>query len=311
MYKQISLDGELWNYYIYDDGRVYSLSSKKFLSPDTSTGYARVLLCKGRNNRKRINVHTLVGLHFIPNPNNLPIINHKDNNILNNNVDNLEWISYSDNVKSDKCIKHEKIANRIYLEEELATEEWKPFRDGRYWVSNLGRLKNIDTKKILNGHINPVTIYIRDNLFFRDGTKATIPRHHIVWEAFKPEEKIKVLNHIDGNKINNNINNLENISISDNLNHAYRVLQSKRTRKCCGLKLDTRKIEIFFCIGDAAKMVECNEATIRSALNREKQGRSHISHGYKWYNLTEEEYSQGLKSSETIESIIREKDSNE
>lgn len=58
-------------------------------------------------------------------------------------------------------------------------------------------------------------------------------------------------------------------------------------------------------------MVECNEATIRSALNREKQGRSHISHGYKWYNLTEEEYNQGLKSSETIESIIREKDSNE
>ena len=36
-----------------------------------------------------------------------------------------------------------------------------------------------------------------------------------------------------------------------------------------------------------------------------------ISHGYKWYNLTEEEYSQGLKSSETIESIIKEKDFNE
>lgn len=58
-------------------------------------------------------------------------------------------------------------------------------------------------------------------------------------------------------------------------------------------------------------MIGCDEATIRGALNREKQGRSHISHGYKWYNLTEKEYSQSLKSSETIESIIREKDSNE
>jgi hypothetical protein len=37
--------------------------------------------------------HRLVAEAFIPNPNNLEIINHKDGNKLNNNIDNLEWVS--------------------------------------------------------------------------------------------------------------------------------------------------------------------------------------------------------------------------
>lgn len=44
-------------------------------------------------------VHRLIAKIFIPNPNNYPIINHRDNNPLNNNVDNLEWCTQSYNVK--------------------------------------------------------------------------------------------------------------------------------------------------------------------------------------------------------------------
>jgi hypothetical protein len=40
---------------------------------------------------KPFRVHRLVAVAFIPNPDNLPIINHKDENKLNNNADNLEW----------------------------------------------------------------------------------------------------------------------------------------------------------------------------------------------------------------------------
>lgn len=59
-------------------------------------GYYQVNLSK-ENKVKWICVHRLVALAFIPNPNNLPCINHRDENKLNNNIENLEWCSYAYN----------------------------------------------------------------------------------------------------------------------------------------------------------------------------------------------------------------------
>lgn len=59
-------------------------------------GYWTVNLTKYRR-PKRYLVHRLVAITFIPNPNNLPTVNHKDGNRKNNHVSNLEWMSYSDN----------------------------------------------------------------------------------------------------------------------------------------------------------------------------------------------------------------------
>lgn len=53
-------------------------------------GYQGVLL-KANGIFKCELIHRLVATHFIPNPDNLPQVNHKDENKLNNNVENLEW----------------------------------------------------------------------------------------------------------------------------------------------------------------------------------------------------------------------------
>lgn len=55
-----------------------------------SHGYKQVNLCKN-GNRKLMFMHRLVAMAFIPNPNQYPYINHKDENPLNNSVWNLEW----------------------------------------------------------------------------------------------------------------------------------------------------------------------------------------------------------------------------
>lgn len=90
------------------DGKIWSLKSKKFLSQQLrgpeGKKYYYVCLCKN-NHKQNFRVNRLVALTFIPNPNNLPCVNHKDCNKLNNNVSNLEWCSYEENNKYDNRIE--------------------------------------------------------------------------------------------------------------------------------------------------------------------------------------------------------------
>lgn len=71
----------------------YRTIKGQLISPaKTRDGYLKVSLSK-EHKRYYFKVHRLVALTFIPNPNNLPCINHIDENKLNNNANNLEWCS--------------------------------------------------------------------------------------------------------------------------------------------------------------------------------------------------------------------------
>lgn len=86
----------------------------KMLSPYKSrNGYLYVEINDAsRNFRRHIQVHRLVAEAFIPNPNGLPMVNHKDENGLNNKVDNLEWCNCKYNInygsRTDRAIAHRK-----------------------------------------------------------------------------------------------------------------------------------------------------------------------------------------------------------
>ena len=68
------------------------------LKPSLSTsGYLDVTLYHSPSDRHKYLVHKLVAAAFVPNPSMLPCVNHKDENPLNNNADNLEWCTYSYN----------------------------------------------------------------------------------------------------------------------------------------------------------------------------------------------------------------------
>lgn len=86
-------------YEVSDLGRVRSLKfgkSKILIPGKTGCGYLFVILCKDSKG-KCMTVHRLVASAFIPNPLNLPQVNHIDENKLNNNVTNLEWCTASYN----------------------------------------------------------------------------------------------------------------------------------------------------------------------------------------------------------------------
>lgn len=91
-------------YYITSLGRVFITNYRgtgrmKEMKQRLICGYPSLGLEKDSENRvqKIHKIHRLVAEHFIPNPYNKPIVNHKDGNKRNNAVDNLEWVTSSEN----------------------------------------------------------------------------------------------------------------------------------------------------------------------------------------------------------------------
>ena len=79
-------------YEAFDDGRIYGLKCRRSLKPQIKNGYETVTLCK--NGEKRyFRVHRLIALAFIPNPYELPEIDHINGNPRDNRVCNLRWAS--------------------------------------------------------------------------------------------------------------------------------------------------------------------------------------------------------------------------
>ena len=86
------------NYSINENGEVKSIYVSKMLKPRTAgRGYFCYQL-RNENGVKNEYIHRLVAKTFIPNPNNLPQVDHIDGNRANNNVSNLRWVNNYDNM---------------------------------------------------------------------------------------------------------------------------------------------------------------------------------------------------------------------
>ena len=87
-------------------------------------GYQRISFGKGKN-KVAIFVHRLVAQAFIPNPDNLPHVNHKDENPKNNRADNLEWCNAEYNNSygnhSENCKRHRAVVQMTMDGQEIAT----------------------------------------------------------------------------------------------------------------------------------------------------------------------------------------------
>lgn len=105
-------------YLVSNRGRVKSLKRKnargnllktKILKPGKNTdGYLYVTLCKDKD-KKQFRVSRLVALAFIPNPDGLPQVNHKNENKADNRVENLEWCTAKYNVNFGTSISRMRI----------------------------------------------------------------------------------------------------------------------------------------------------------------------------------------------------------
>lgn len=86
------------NYLVSDDGRIFNKRGGEIKQRLNRCGYPTIYLWKN-NKGTCYCVHRRVAIAFLPNPENKPCVNHKDGNKANNNLDNLEWCTYSENLR--------------------------------------------------------------------------------------------------------------------------------------------------------------------------------------------------------------------
>lgn len=268
MKKQLVIDNIKTCYEIDSDGTIYNTETQKELTGSIyNTGYRMVrLTVNGKG--KGYAVHRLVAQTFLENPENLPIVNHKDGDKTNNKIENLEWVTQSQNRKH--AVKELKTGLAYGERKKVNISEedpfWKRYKDTNYLVSKDGQVYNTKTRILLKQTPNQGG-YIRYTLRINN-KNCSKQAHILVLETWTDQDLTgKVVNHKDGNKSNNNISNLQAVSKSENAKHAIYQLD----------KIGKHVLEIFNdgttkeyqSIMQAAREKQVTQGAIRYALKNE------------------------------------------
>lgn len=332
------MNNEIWKeinnfskYEISNYGNLKNKDTQKILKPSIKSGYLCTTLIDNNGIRKPLKMHRLVALHFIPNPENKETVNHKNHNKTDNNINNLEWMTTTEqNNHKRKCKKeiqelissravwrvdkdtNEKLelyqtikfASQWVFDNKLtsitefnngknikpkictvargkrpiafgykweydnkhnniyADEEWKDIPSeivngvNGYKISNYGRVKN-HKGKITNGSNHAsgylwVSISPKQYLLHRLVAKVFIPN---------PDNKEQV-NHIDGNKTNACVTNLEWCSNKENSQHAHNNGLHPNTKPIIQYDIDMNKINEFKSQKEASNILNISYSSI-------------------------------------------------
>ena len=138
-------------YEVSNKGNVRNVRRNTLLRlPKTNNGYIRVFLCKNGKGYGKY-VHRLVSQVFIPNPDNLPQINHKNEDKSNNCVENLEWCTakYNNNYGTARTRSINTRIKNGYVNEEnvgLSQEEWRKKYYEKYYEDNREKIREYSEK---------------------------------------------------------------------------------------------------------------------------------------------------------------------
>lgn len=248
------------NYMIDENGNVFNKTTNKYLKGSIGENGYKYYRLSQNNHKKMYYAHRLVAEHFLNNPNNFPVVNHIDGNKLNNNINNLEWVTYSENTKYWKDNSNTIRRQTEYYQEDLPNEIWKEFEN--YYVSSLGRIRHKGKNNLLKPSITCGYYKIR---LSNNGLVKDYMIHQLVYQIFKGNyDKSKyIVDHIDGNKLNNNINNLRLLTNSENANAAlYETKTNTSAKKVAQYTKNGEFIKEFASARLAAKELNLDSSTI-------------------------------------------------
>lgn len=181
-------------------------------------------------------------------------------------------------------------------------EEWKPVvgYEDSYEVSNYGRVRSVDRiivdkngvesfhrgfmKKQTDNKVRGKAGYLVVRLL-SNGVGITRVVHRLVAEAFIPNENnLPTVNHIDGNKQNNHVDNLEWVSFADNNIHALHTnLRSPRGTPIRQLSVDGKVLGEYKSTYEASRQTGVGICSISNVLN----GRTKTGGGFRWERISQ------------------------
>lgn len=315
------------NYEVSDLGNVRVKETKYIMKPFTNeAGYLRISISNDLYKRKKFYIQRLVAIEFLPNLENKPTINHKNNIRNDNRLCNLEWSTiseqnihkhktnnkfekrinikaiwrldlntleklekYDSTTKAAKWIKQNNLTdslNELNLRQKLINvsngknnsaygykwlyedsennsfedEIWKEIGINNYFVSNYGRIKkNTEIRKFKPNPHGYIKISINNKAY---------SVHRLVALAFIPNvENKEFVNHIDGNKTNNHLKNLEWATCLENNMHKINNNLSNTTKKVIQYDINMNKLNEFISITDASKNLNLSTSTITNSCN--------------------------------------------
>jgi hypothetical protein len=147
-----------------------------------------------------------------------------------------------------------------------------------YGISNLGNIKNIKNGKFLTPFLNK-NGYLTYT-FCQNGVKKTFRIHRLVALYFIPNpNNLPYVNHMDGDKTNNRVENLEWCTAKENDNHARKTGLKNQEKPIIAENIETKEIITFKSVTEAGAILGINKGTISKVL----KGKRNQTHGYKFY----------------------------
>jgi uncharacterized HNH endonuclease L245 len=293
MTKLIVYEGKDTNYEVSSEGKVFNKKTGKELKGTFVRNEYHSVQLTIEGKPKTFMVHRLVAEAFCENPNNYAIVDHIDRNKLNNNASNLRWVDSSTNAKNVDNPKRGYINSIANIE----SNGWREvIHNPNYLINKDGMVVNKTTRKILKG--SQRNGYIRHRM-----GDTTYSAHLLVWEVFKggiPQGM--VIDHIDGNRANNSLDNLRLVTQSENMRNAQ-LNGHKGQVKISQYSMDGSFIKKYDSIRAAANEIGGSECAIKGAADRHGS-----SGGYLWIrddqNLTIDELLEMTPSNKSKSTAI-------